>query len=359
MINVTKTYLPDINKYQSYIEKIFQNGWLTNNGQFVQELQQELSEYLGVNNLLLVSNGTLALQVAYKVLNLRGRVITTPFSFVATTSSLVWENLEPVFADIDPQTFNIDPMEVEKKLSAHVSGIVATHVYGNACDVEALEHLARKQGIPLVFDAAHAFGVRNDKHSILNHGDISIISFHSTKIFHTIEGGALVFKDRNVFERAKKMINFGIESPTLVSELGINCKMNEMEAAMGLCVLQDVDAIIEARKVRAEIYNQALLELDGLQFQKRNLNFLNNYSHYPVAFQNEEVLLKVMKKLNNEGIYPRRYFYPSLNTLPYFQERQEMPVSEDLTKRIVCLPLYHDLDEAVQSKIISVIKESL
>jgi Predicted pyridoxal phosphate-dependent enzyme apparently involved in regulation of cell wall biogenesis len=359
VINVTKTYLPDIHKYQSYIEKIFQNGWLTNNAQFVQELQQALSEYLGVRNLLLVSNGTMALQVAYKVLNLKGKVITTPFSFVATTSSLVWENLQPVFADIDPLTFNIDPMEVEKKLSADVSGIVATHVYGNACDVEALEHLARNRGIPLVFDAAHAFGVRDNKQSILNYGDISIISFHSTKIFHTIEGGALVFKDRNVFERAKKMINFGIESPTLVSEIGINCKMNEMEAAMGLCVLQDVDAVIEARKARAEIYNQGLRGLGELQFQKRNLNFSNNYSHYPVAFRNEAVLLKIIEKMNKEGIFPRRYFYPSLNTLPYFQERQEMPVSEDLTKRIMCLPLFHDLDEAVQSRIISIIKENL
>jgi dTDP-4-amino-4,6-dideoxygalactose transaminase len=359
LINVTKTYLPNVDRYQSYVKQIFQSGWLTNNGNLVKRLTKELSEYLEVDNLLLVSNGTLALQLAYKVLELKGQVVTTPFSFVATTSSLVWEGLEPVFADIDPKSLNIDPFEVEKNINNNTSAIVATHVYGNACDVEMLDKLAQEKGVSIIYDAAHAFNAKYKGQSLLKYGDISILSFHSTKIFHTIEGGALVFKDRDLFHKAKKMINFGIESPEVINEVGINCKMNEFQAAMGICVLEEMDIIVSARKQRYDLYFDKLCEWEDIQLPKRSSNVSNNYSHFPVVFPNEQTLLEIMQQLHLVDIFPRRYFYPSLNNLPYIQGGSKVPISDDISKRILCLPLFHDLDMHKQLVIIDIIERVL
>ncbi|MEC0232690.1 DegT/DnrJ/EryC1/StrS family aminotransferase [Paenibacillus alba] len=357
MINVTKTYLPDKNKFYSYTDKIFESGWVTNNGQFCKEINERLSDYLGVKNLLLVSNGTLALQLAYKLLNLSGDVLTTPFSFVATTSSLVWEGLNPIFVDIDSKTFNLDSNQIEKKITPNTTAIVATHVYGNACDLERIQSIADKYNLKVIYDAAHAFGVNYKNNSILNFGDISAISFHGTKIFHTIEGGALVIKDDALYERAQKMINFGIVSPTEIAELGINSKMNEFQAAMGICVLDDIHLILNSRKIRYDKYMKAFSNSESLIFQKKNEHSTMNYSHFPVVFESEEIVLKVIEELGKNGIVPRRYFYPSLNNLPYLTNKQIAPNSTDISSRILCLPLFDSLEEEAQDFIIQIVRK--
>jgi dTDP-4-amino-4,6-dideoxygalactose transaminase len=359
MINVTKTYLPDIEKYKNYVDQIYTSGWLTNNGKLVNELQERLSSYLGVKNLLLVANGTLALQVAYKLLQLKGDVLTTPFSFVATTSSLVWEGLNPVFVDIDSDTYNLDPTKLEAKITVNTTAIVATHVYGNPCNVEAIEALARKYGLSVIYDAAHAFGVEYKGSSLLNRGDISTISFHSTKTFHTIEGGALIIHNDQLFEKAKKMINFGIVSPTEILELGINAKMNEFQAAMGLCVLDEMKEILQSRKKRYEYYLEAMNNLDFIRLPKRTKDSSLNYSHFPILFECEETMLKAITELNKQDINPRRYFYPSLNSLPYLKTFQEAPISTDIASRVLCLPLSHELTMESQNKIINIIRKVL
>lgn len=356
MINVTKTYLPDRDKYKSYIDSIFDSNQLTNNGHHVKQLTQRLSEYLGVKNLLLVSNGTLALQIAYKLLELKGDVITTPFSFVATTSSLVWEGLNPIFADIDRETLTIDPQAIENEITSQTTAIVATHVFGNACDIEAIDQLAKKYQLKVVYDAAHTFGVHFKDSNILNYGDISMISFHSTKLFHTIEGGALVIQDEELYDKAQQMINFGITGPSQITSLGINAKMNEFQAAMGLCVLDDMDFILQRRKEKYEYYTRNLEQLDGIAFPVHSPNCNRNYSYFPVLFETEEILLRVVEELNKYEIYPRRYFYPSLESLGYVTN-QEMKVSPDIACTILCLPLFVDLEQSTQIQIIEVIKQ--
>lgn len=341
VINVTKTYLPDRTKLDKYIDKIYSTAWVTNNGQLVKELTARLEEYLGVQNLLLVTNGTLALQIAYKALGVTRQAITTPFSFVATTSSLVWEGIEPVFVDIDPETFCIDPSKIEEAITPETTAIVPVHVFGNACDVEEIEKIAQKYGLKTIYDGAHAFGVQYNGGSLLSYGDATILSFHATKLFHTIEGGAIIFKNREDLERAKLMINFGISGPDSVIELGINAKMNEFQAAMGLCVLDEIDTILEQR---AEIWSHYKNFLkDHVQLQKRNFHCTNNYSYFPVLFENEEKLIEVKNAMNAVGINPRRYFYPSLDTLGYLQSTISQIKSEDIASRIICLPIYPGL----------------
>ncbi|MGB4660620.1 MAG: DegT/DnrJ/EryC1/StrS family aminotransferase [Mobilitalea sp.] len=359
MINVTKSFLPDREKFKSYVDKIFDSGWLTNNGENCIELEKRLKEYLGVENLLLVSNGTLALQIAYKVLGLTGEVITTPFSFVATTSSLVWEGLQPTFVDIDKDYLTIDSAKIEEAITPRTSAIVATHVYGNACEIDLIDKIAKKHKLKVIYDAAHAFGTKYKDSSILNFGDASVISFHSTKIFHTVEGGAIVFKDPEMLKKARRAINFGIVSQTEIQDLGINSKLNEFQAAMGLCVLDEIDGVISRRGERYEYYMEYLNNVENVGFPKGNSFSTNNFSHFPVLFESEEVLLRVVKKLNENDIYPRRYFYPSLETLPYLSKRQVMIVSSDVSKRILCLPLYDSLEREIQHKILEIIKENV
>lgn len=341
VINVTKTYLPDRTKLDKYIDKIYSTAWVTNNGQLVKELTTRLEEYLGVQNLLLVTNGTLALQIAYKALGVNGQAITTPFSFVATTSSLVWEGIEPIFVDIDPETFCIDPSKIEDAITPKTTAIVPVHVFGNACDVEKIENIAQKYGLKTIYDGAHAFGVQYNGESLLSYGDATILSFHATKLFHTIEGGAIIFKNKEDYERAKLMINFGIDGPDSVIELGINAKMNEFQAAMGLCVLDEIDTILEQRSEIWSHYENALK--DRVQLQKRNFQCSNNYSYFPVLFENEEKLIEVKNDMNAAGINPRRYFYPSLDTLRYLQPHALQTVSRKIASRVMCLPIYPGL----------------
>lgn len=359
MINVTKTYLPTIDEYNSYIKKAFSSGWVTNNGELVQTLENKLKEYLNVKNIVLVSNGTLALQIAYKVLNLTGDIITTPFSFVATTSSLVWEGLNPIFVDIDKKSLNMDYTKIEKAITERTTAILPVHVFGNGCRVDEIAHIAKKHHLQVIYDAAHAFGVNYKNNSILNYGSISILSFHATKIFHTIEGGALIINDDELYKKAKKMINFGIVGPDQIECLGINAKMNEFQAAMGLCLLDHIDEIMNNRRQVYDYYTNHLSKLTNINLQKHNENSTLSYSYFPVVFESEEKLLLVKNSLQNEKIMPRRYFYPSLNTLCYLKPNQLTPISEDISKRILCLPMYDSLDRTTQEKIIKIIKESL
>jgi len=357
VINVTKTYLPDRTKLDKYIDKIYSTAWMTNNGQLVKELTSRLEEYLGVQNLLLVSNGTLALQIAYKALGVSGQAITTPFSFVATTSSLVWEGIEPIFVDIDPETFCIDPSKIEEAITPETTAIVPVHVFGNACDVEKIENIAQKYGLKTIYDGAHAFGVQYNGGSLLSYGDATILSFHATKLFHTIEGGAIIFKNKEDLERAKPMINFGIDGPDLITELGINAKMNEFQAAMGLCVLDEMNTILEERAKIWHHYQQSLQ--DHLQLIQFNPHSSNNYSYFPVVFDSEEMLLKVKAALNKQGINPRRYFYPSLDTLDYLQPHDKNKISRNIASRVLCLPIYPGLKQFYLQNIIEVIKSCL
>lgn len=357
MINVTKPYLPDRSKLNHYIDDIFNKAWLTNNGPCVQELTIKLERYLGVKNLLLVSNGTLALQVAYKSLGIQGNAITTPFSFVATTSSLVWERIEPVFADIDPDTYCIDPANLETAITPQTTGIVPLHVFGNGCEVKDIEDVAHENNLKIIYDGAHAFGVKYSGKSLLNHGDATILSFHATKLFHTIEGGAIVFKNKEVFEKAKLLINFGMTGPESITGEGINTKMNEFQAAMGLSVLDDMKIIFGQR---AEVWHHYETSLhDCVKLQKRNQHCTNNYSYFPVVFRTEKELLQVVKQLNKNGINPRRYFYPSLDTLDYLQPQKVQKNSRDIASRILCLPIYPGLKAEEVELICNIIKKTI
>lgn len=283
-------------------------------------------------------------------------MITTPFSFVATTSSLMWENLVPVFADIDPATFNLDPSQIEGKITPKTSAILPVHVFGNSCEVEKIGSIASKHGLKVIYDAAHAFGVKYKENSVLNYGDVSTVSFHATKLFHTIEGGALIIKDDALYIKAKRLINFGYEKGEIV-ELGINSKMNEFSAAMGLAILDDMENIFQKRKEIWDKYHEALHGKVG--FQKINNDSTNNYHYFPIVLKDENQVLKLQQAMNEKQIFPRRYFHPSLDTLEYLQPQSPMEVSQSLAKRILCLPIYPDLEVGQQDWIIKSFSEEL
>lgn len=358
MIHVTKSYLPSIDKYHARLEKIYASGWLTNNGQFVQELTKKLENYLGVKNVLLVTNATIGLQVAYKALGLSGEVITSPFSFVATTSSLAWEHLIPRFVDIDPHSFCLNADYIEAAITQKTSAILPVHVYGNICEVEKIQEIAKAYQLKIVYDAAHAFGVNYKGQSCLNYGDISVLSFHATKLFHTIEGGALIIQDDAVFNKAREMINFGFEvgGPSgHIASLGINGKMSEFHAAMGLCVLEDLPLILQKRQQVDATYRAYLPQ--SLKTLMINDSATKNYAYFPVCFANEKQLLEVMFLLEKEHVLTRRYFYPALNTLPYLRDKTEVPYAMDIACRVLCLPFYPGLSDEDVIRICQVIKQ--
>lgn len=352
MINVTKTFLPPRHELDKYIDKIYESNWLTNFGQLEQLLNNRLKDYLEVENMLLVSNGTLAMQVVYKALGLSGEVITTPFSFVATTSSLVWEGLTPVYADIDPISLTINPDNILPLITDKTSAILGVHVYGRPCKVNEVEQIATAHKLKVIYDGAHAFNIKTiENKNLLTYGDASTISFHSTKLFHTIEGGAIISNDANLIKECKKLINFGITGYDKIEGLGINCKMNEFSAAMGLAVLDNIDQIIAGRQKVYETYCE-LLPKDILLEPVTFANF--NYSYFPILLQSEEQLLKIRQTLLDNGIMPRRYFYPSLDTLPY-TNNDNCPISQDISKRILCLPIHYKLDQDSIIKISNII----
>lgn len=364
MIPVTKPYLPSREKLDKYIDGIYERQWLTNNGVLVQELTRRLEEYLGVENLLLVSNGTLALQIAYKALgvsdivhNSQPEAITTPFTFVATASSLKWEGVQPVFADIDPNTWCLDPANIEAAITSNTRAIVPVHVFGNACDVEAIDTIAQKHNLKVIYDAAHAFGVNFKGESLLKHGDAATLSFHATKLFHTGEGGAIIFKRKEDLERAKKMINFGLSGPECIEELGINAKMNELQAAMGLCVLDEMEQNLKARAAIWQRYEHSLSDVLQLQVRSENLDY--NYAYFPAVFESEEQVVQVAAFLKENDVFVRRYFYPSLESVECLGKGVDQPVSKDISSRVLCLPVYDRLTELQQNHLITLIKTEL
>lgn len=355
MINVTKSFLPPLELYTSYLQGIWERGHLTNHGPLVNELEEKLKDYLGVKHFFFLNNGTIALQIAIRALDLKGEIITTPFSYVATTSSVVWEQATPVFADINGEDFTIDAGKIEAAITAKTTGILATHVYGIPCAVAAIEKIAAKHSLKVIYDAAHAFGVEVNGKGIMNYGDIATLSFHATKLFHTVEGGGIATNDDALAHRIAYMRNFGHKGQEDFWGMGINAKNSEFHAAMGLCVYPHIKEIIEKRKEQSGLYDGWLAPLGSLLKRPVVPQATNyNFAYYPVVLETEKRLLEVRDALNAAYIYPRRYFYPSLNSLPYVQQ-QPMPVAESIAARVLCLPLYHDLAPEQVKQICSII----
>lgn len=342
MIPVTKPFLPPIAQYQEYLDGIWKRQWLTNMGPLANELELKLKKFLGINHLLFVSNGTVALQMAIKALELKGDILTTPFSFVATSSSIVWEGCNPVYVDIHPESLTIDASKIEAAITPQTTAILATHVYGNPCDVHAIDRIAKRHNLLVIYDAAHAFNVKVDGRSIFEFGDISICSLHATKLYHSIEGGLIVSNDPNRIKKLAYMRNFGISDFESFTELGINGKNSEYHAAMGLVNLNYIEDIISKRKLLTERYNS--------YFDKINIRrpvwhekATSNYAYYTIILESEELLKDIVEALKIRQISTRRYFFPSLsNALPYLKP-QICTLSEDISTRVLCLPLYYDL----------------
>lgn len=354
-MNVTKTFFPPIAEYHQQVQRIWDNQWLTNRGSLVLELEQKITTHLAMqkSKMILMNNGTIPLQIALKLLAKGGEVITTPFSYVATTAAIVWENCTPVFVDIHPEYLTIDETKIEAAITPKTTCILATHVFGNPCNIEAIEIIAKKHNLKVIYDAAHCFGTAYKGKSVFEYGDVSTCSFHATKLFHTGEGGALFAKDEELFHQCFYSHNFGHNGPLEFYGLGINGKISELQAAMGLAVLPYMEEIYSERKKIVEFYNEHL-KWDKLKPLKLREGTTWNYSYYPVIFENEEELLLAQKKLNDENIFPRRYFYPSLNNVCYIKGNP-MNVSEQVSSRILCLPLYVGLNKSEIIKVCSLI----
>jgi len=353
MIPVTKTFFPPIEVYQKQLKRIWKNQWLTNNGELYQELSIKLLKYLGVNHVIPMTNGTLPIQIALKEYAKEGEVITTPFSYVATTASIVWENCTPVFVDIHPEYLTIDETKIEAAITEKTTCILATHVYGNPCHVIAIEKIAKEYNLKVIYDAAHCFGVNYIGQSIFNFGDVSTCSFHATKIFHTGEGGALFCQDLITKDTMWYRHSFGHNGTEHYHGLGINAKMSELQAAMGLSVLPYMEQIIAERK-NTSVYYDEHLDFSDLSKLKLRPSTDWNYAYYPVIFNDEASLLKVKFNLESNKIYPRRYFYPSLEELPYINS-DNCNIAKNLASRVLCLPLYVGLQKSQQKEIIRLI----
>lgn len=353
-IYVTKSFLPPLAEYNKYVEQIYARGILTNCGPLALELEAKLKDFLQVDDFRYVSNGTIALQLALKALGIEeGEIITTPFSYVATTSSILWERCTPVFVDIEPYNFMIDPDKIEAAITSKTKAIMPVHVFGYACDVEKIQKIADKHGLKVVYDAAHAFASTYKGKSLLSYGDVSTCSFHATKLFHTIEGGACVCKDKEVSNRLDLARRFGHTYDDHY-QLGVNGKQSEFHAAMGLANFPYIEHIKKERKRVCDLYDAELAGIVRRPKKQEGLDY--NYAYYPVVFKSEEHLKKVFEALHAQDIYPRRYFYPSLNQLPYLAQKQNCPISEDICSRIACLPLYPALSNDDVRRICAIIK---
>ena len=358
MINVAKSYLPDLAEYTRLLEGVWERVHLTNNGPLLRQLEDDLRTYLNIRNLQFCSNGTVVLQLALKALNITKEVITTPFSYCATTNVLLWEGCTPVFADIRADDFCIDADLIEPLITENTQAILATHVYGNACRIEQIAALAAKYNLKVIYDGAHAFGAEYNGRAVLDYGDVSTCSFHATKVFHTVEGGCLTTPDDELATKIQHYRTFGHRNDDYYS-MGINAKNSEFHAAMGLCVLPKVDELIAARKVLFDQYN-SLLDFERISRPVLSPGMTRyNYAYYPVVLASEQALLNVTDALATEGIVPRRYFYPSLNTLPFVKNAQSCPVSEDIARRVLSLPFYPGLAEADVTRICQLVNEAV
>lgn len=353
MINVTKTFLPPFDEYASILKRAWDKGWITNHGELVQELEAKLKEYLGVKHLFYTNNGTIVLQMALKAYGITKEVITTPFSYVATTNAILWEGCTPVFVDINEKDLCIDADKIEAAITKDTQAILATHVYGLPCNIEKIEAIAQKHNLKVIYDGAHAFGCIYKDRSLLSYGDISTCSFHATKLFHTVEGGCIITNDDEIARKLMLFRQFGHINDDYFSQ-GINAKNSEFHAAMGLCILPRVKDIINKRK---EIYTYYKNTLAKNEFRPVICtdDFKYNFSYYPVLFDSKETLMAVKNELYNNGINARRYFYPSLNTLPYLVNAEACPISENISERILCIPSAWDLTNADLDKISSII----
>jgi dTDP-4-amino-4,6-dideoxygalactose transaminase len=360
MIPVTKPFSPPIDEYYELLKGIWERNWFTNNGPLVNELELKLKDYLQLDHLLFLTNGTIAIQLALKGLGITKEVITTPFSYVATTSSIVWEGCTPVFVDIDAKTLNIDPDKIEASITENTEAILATHCFGNPCNVEKIEAIARKYQLKVIYDAAHCFGTKYNGKSIYDWGDISTTSFHSTKLFHTIEGGAVFSKSPELIKQLAWRRNFGHKGFDDFYGVGINAKNSEFHAAMGILNLNYIDTILKSRKNQSLVYDLMLQNSDLIKPEiDKNVEF--NFAYYPVIFPTHELMIRVKASLDLEEIVTRRYFYPSLSSLNYVA-KHETPISDDVASRILCLPLYHTLSkseiEMICRKILRILNNS-
>ncbi|MGI6684353.1 MAG: DegT/DnrJ/EryC1/StrS family aminotransferase [Bacillota bacterium] len=361
-IFVTKSFLPPLEEYIKVIDKVWESSWLTNKGNLHQKLETALIRYLDVKNISLFTNGHLALETGIKLLGLKGEVITTPFTFASTTHAIINCGLKPVFADIDRFTFNLDPNNLEQLITDKTSAIIPVHVFGNPCEVHAINEIAQKHGIKVIYDAAHAFGVEVDGKGIANYGDVSMFSFHATKVFHTIEGGALVFNNDNELKRrAELMKNFGISSPESVEMCGINAKMNEFQAAMGLINLRYIDGEIEKRRIITERYKENLRDVKGISFNKVSGSIKYNYAYFPVLIDPNQGVSrdKLHMELEKHNIYSRKYFYPLCSDFACYCsdfDSSETPVAKQVANNILTLPIYGTLSLEEVDVICEIIK---
>jgi dTDP-4-amino-4,6-dideoxygalactose transaminase len=360
---VTQPALPPLEEFTKLLEEVWQNKILTNNGPFHQKFEKELAEYLGVKYISLFSNGTMALMTALQALKITGEVITTPFSFVATTHSLWWNNIKPVFADIDAATFNLDPQKVEAAITPQTTAIMPVHVYGNPCNLKELKRIADTYGLKIIYDAAHAFGVKVNGNSVLNFGDLSILSFHATKVFNTIEGGAIICQDEKTKKRIDYLKNFGFVDETTVIEPGINAKMNEVQAAFGLLQLKQIHENVRKRKAIAELYRNKLAHIAGIHFMSDFDNVEHTYSYFPVLVDKKfygKTRDELYDHLKLHNIFGRRYFYPLISEFPTYRglnsaKPDNLPIATQVAKQVICLPIYPALEEDLVIKIVNVI----
>ena len=360
-IYVTQPSLAPLEEYVEILKGVWERGILTHNGPLVQQLERELCSKLNLSGFVAVSNGTIALQMAIKALKLKGEIITTPFTWIATVSAIKWEGCTPVFCDIDPETLNIDPAKIEELITEHTVAIMPVHVFGNPCDVVAIESIAQRYNLKVIYDAAHAVGSNINGRSLLEYGDISATSLHATKLFNTAEGGGCITKDSALDEKLKRIRFFGHDDSKDVVEDGFNGKMTEVHAALGLANLKYYEIVLNDRRAKYNHYKEMLSSSEGIIFQEFR-HGLANFSYFPVIFRSESLLLNVVMKLNEINIFPRRYFYPSVSTYTKIMDKSFMAVSEDVSKRILCLPLYWGLEEVkmeiIVKRIISGIKDN-
>ena len=367
IITVTSPLLPNLDEFTDSLKEIWESKWITNNGQFHQKLEAALAEYLKVPYISLFTNGTLPLLTALQALRITGEVITTPYSFVATTHALWWNGIKPVFVDIDPSTGNIDPQKIEAAITPRTTAILPVHVYGKPCDTEAIQAIADKYGLKVIYDAAHAFGVEVNGESLLNAGDMSTLSFHATKVFNTIEGGAMVMHDEKTKQRIDYLKNFGFANEIEVVGPGINSKMDEVRSAYGLLNLKQVDAAIAARQKVAVAYREALRNVDGISFWDDMPGVRHNYSYFPIFVDAEKYGMtrdELYMKMKDQGVWGRRYFYPLISEFSTYRglesSRPENLVNAHrMADTVICLPMHHELNEEDVERIVDCIKNSL
>ena len=365
-IYVTQPYLPPLEEFIPYLQKIWDNKLLTNGGPYHQQLEAALCEYLGVKHLALFSNGTLALITALQSLRITGEVITTPYSFVATAHSLLWNGIKPVFVDVDPVTLNIDPAKIEAAITPHTTAIMPVHVYGQPCDVDAIQRIADRYNLRVIYDAAHAFGVSDDQgNSILNHGDLSVLSFHATKVFNTFEGGAIVCPDAKTKQRIDHLKNFGFVDEVTVVAPGINGKMSEVNAAFGLLQLKHVDAVLRRRSEIDATYREGLASVKGIRCMAGDAAHPTNHSYFPILIEADYPLTRdeLYERLKSKGVHGRRYFYPLISEFPMYRglpsaQPDLLPVATQAAHRILCLPMYSALTQEDLTRVIQIVMQA-